>query len=110
MNNVIDFETHRRRLLGEKTEASVCSGKHSGAFQRSVRAELFDSLDAAQEDQQLQAMDEALERLICGGHGHCIDCKQPIGERRLNAVPDDRLCVHCQTQRERFALHGLSSA
>ena len=115
MNNMINFETHRRRLLDERVDVSSRLGTHNGAFTRSVTSEPYDLYDAAQEhvdlfiedrianleDRRLDAIDEALERLISGTYGRCMDCKQPISERRLSAIPDTKLCVHCQTQRER---------
>lgn len=45
----------------------------------------------------------ALERMKDGGYGECEECGEAVGERRLNALPWARLCVHCQEGRERRA-------
>ena len=44
---------------------------------------------------------EALRRLRDGCYGQCGDCNAPIPEKRLLAMPEAALCVHCQERRER---------
>ncbi len=40
----------------------------------------------------------ALERVDRGDYGLCIDCDDPIPERRLAALPWASRCMHCQEQ------------
>lgn len=48
-----------------------------------------------------QAIDEALSRVDDGSYGVCEDCGADIAEGRLQALPFTRLCVTCQSDRER---------
>jgi RNA polymerase-binding transcription factor DksA len=48
----------------------------------------------------LAEVGEALRRLEEGGYGRCAACGGPIGEARLEARPEARLCVRCQEAAE----------
>jgi DnaK suppressor protein len=50
---------------------------------------------------KLEAIDEALTRVDDGSYGLCEDCEGEITEGRLQALPFTRLCVTCQSDRER---------
>jgi DnaK suppressor protein len=43
----------------------------------------------------------ALRKLDDGGFGECERCGDPIGEKRLEALPFARFCIDCQRRRER---------
>jgi DnaK suppressor protein len=43
----------------------------------------------------------ALRKLDEGGFGECERCSQPIGEKRLEALPFARYCIDCQRRLER---------
>lgn len=45
---------------------------------------------------QLRLIEEALDRLSSGDYGICLLCEAPIPEKRLQALPWARYCVHCQ--------------
>jgi DnaK suppressor protein len=45
---------------------------------------------------QLRLVEEALDRLDTGDYGICLECDEPIAEKRLNALPWARYCVACQ--------------
>ena len=45
---------------------------------------------------QLKLIEEALDRLSSGDYGICLLCEAPIPEKRLQALPWARYCVHCQ--------------
>ena len=47
----------------------------------------------------------ALQRLDQGGFGICENCAEPIAEKRLQAEPTTRLCIHCQATEERAVRH-----
>jgi DnaK suppressor protein len=42
-------------------------------------------------------IEAALGKLKNGGYGECESCEEPIGARRLDAIPWARLCVACQS-------------
>lgn len=52
---------------------------------------------------RLQAIDEALGRIDDGTYGMCEMCESEIAEARLQALPFTRVCVSCQSEREREA-------
>lgn len=43
----------------------------------------------------------ALRKLDEGGFGECERCSEPIGEKRLAALPFARYCIDCQRRLER---------
>jgi len=47
----------------------------------------------------LHEVEDALERIADGSYGTCIDCEEPIAEKRLAARPAAPRCIPCQ---ERF--------
>ncbi len=51
--------------------------------------------------QQLSRVEAARSRLAEGKYGICGDCERPIPAERLEAIPYVRLCVTCQSRRER---------
>lgn len=51
--------------------------------------------------EKLAAIDEALSRIDDGSYGLCEECGLDIAEGRLAALPFTRLCVSCQSDRER---------
>ncbi len=50
------------------------------------------------EHYQLREIDEALARIESGDYGACEDCDEPIDGRRLEAIPEARLCIVCADQ------------
>ena len=64
------------------------------AFERQHAAAL---LQAAQE--QVAAIDAALQRLAAGRYGVCERCGRPIGEGRLAARPSAPTCIQCAGSR-----------
>ncbi len=59
--------------------------------------EVLESLQAA-EARELAEIDAALGRISAGTYGKCERCGRPIGELRLRAVPEARLCMTCVAQ------------
>ncbi len=44
---------------------------------------------------ELVHIDEALNRLANGTYGDCLECDEPIAEKRLAFDPSARLCIDC---------------
>jgi|BogFormECP04_OM1_1039644.scaffolds.fasta_scaffold17886_1 DnaK suppressor protein len=38
----------------------------------------------------------AISRVNQGGYGVCLECEEPLSQKRLAAVPWAALCIHCQ--------------
>jgi len=55
------------------------------------------------EREQLQLIDQALERLEKGEYGLCQVCHQEIGKKRLQIIPWTPYCINCQEKIERGA-------
>ena len=53
------------------------------------------------EQRLLKAIDEALDRIKKGTYGVCAVCASSITLRRLQAVPNTKLCFRCQEEKER---------
>jgi len=52
-------------------------------------------------ERQLQEVEDAIARAERGLHGRCESCGKAIPPERLEILPETRLCVECQRQRER---------
>ena len=52
-------------------------------------AELAEAMD------ELNGIDEALQRIAQGSYGICERCGEPIAEGRLEALPAAVLCIAC---------------
>jgi DnaK suppressor protein len=50
---------------------------------------------------QLRLVRQALARLADGSFGDCIRCYQPIGTKRIEALPWTPYCINCQELIER---------
>ena len=48
--------------------------------------------------QQLVDIDRALRRLAEGTYGECVECGEPIAEKRLALDPSTPLCIECAEQ------------
>ena len=44
----------------------------------------------------LREVSDALRRIDSGQYGICLECEEPISQKRLEAVPWARYCVTCQ--------------
>ena len=44
---------------------------------------------------------EALKKINNGSYGVCADCEEPIGEKRLKAIPWAKFCIRCQERADR---------
>jgi DnaK suppressor protein len=50
---------------------------------------------------QLRSVRYALAKFDDGSYGECEECGNPIGFSRLQARPEARLCITCQTRAEK---------
>ena len=60
---------------------------------------------SANDRRLLGLIDESLARIEAGEYGHCVNCDEPVPEKRLEAVPWARYCVKCQDLQERGLLN-----
>jgi DnaK suppressor protein len=51
-------------------------------------------------EEEVEQVQQALQRQQEGRYGICADCNQPIAKERLEARPQATLCIDCQRKRE----------
>jgi DnaK suppressor protein len=52
------------------------------------------------EEDTLELIEAALERVDRGSFGRCVECDGQISKARLNAIPYTPVCIKCAEQRE----------
>lgn len=48
----------------------------------------------------INKINAAMRKINDGTFGICEDCEEPIGEKRLKAIPDSILCISCAEIKE----------
>jgi RNA polymerase-binding protein DksA len=61
---------------------------------------------ASREQDILNDIDAALEKIENGEYGTCEKCGHPISSPRLKAVPYARLCLPCKERQEKSQAQG----
>lgn len=86
------------RLLYETTQEKASDGQvqDSGDEALSVTMETLQSSIEQSEIDELRSIDDALGRIERGSYGQCIDCQEPIAEKRLEHFPYAARCIVCQ--------------
>jgi RNA polymerase-binding transcription factor DksA len=56
--------------------------------------------DALDDIEPLLHVKAALDRVAAGTYGACLQCDEPIGIRRLAALPHAAFCIACQEDAE----------
>ncbi|MBV9929171.1 MAG: TraR/DksA family transcriptional regulator [Acidobacteria bacterium] len=102
----------RESLFSQVTEAEMSSRERdleatqdpADMAANAYTKELLISM-SANDRKLLQLIDEALERVEGGEYGECVNCGEPVAEKRLDAVPWTRYCLKCQDMQERGLLN-----
>jgi DnaK suppressor protein len=90
-----EIREHRERLL----EADAADNNSFIAGNEGAMADASDTLEIARlahAQHELDLVVQALLRLDAGRYGACQRCGRPVGEARLRASPEARLCLACQ--------------
>ena len=104
--------SRRESLFSQVTEAEMSSRERdleatqdpADMAANAYTKELLISM-SANDRKLLQLIDEALERVEGGEYGECVNCGEPVAEKRLDAVPWTRYCLKCQDMQERGLLN-----
>ena len=64
---------------------------------------VLDSLTRNWETNALIA--QALGRMADGTYGTCVECEDPISEKRLAALPWAKCCIKCQELADRASMN-----
>ena len=100
------LNSHKERLLARKVELSARLEKvedllddpKSQSFSEQATEREFDEVYEAQglaSEQELSAIEAALNRIDNGTYGKCLSCGEPISAERLTAVPFTTKCRNC---------------
>lgn len=68
-----------------------------------IQATLITSISnqlSSRDMQKLHQIEQALSRIEENTFGNCVDCEEPISERRLEINPSCTTCITCAEQRE----------
>ena len=101
------LENYRRLLLAKKADLMVSlraqidalsgPGGESSEYLAPVVYDQFVALQVNQLDfDLLNLIDAALERMDREDYGICMDCGDPISNKRLRAIPWAVYCIACQ--------------
>lgn len=113
-----DMEKYRRLLDEKKSSLSAELAKTRSAEEETTEESTQDIADKAVssytreflysltdgERSTLLQIDGALARIEEGTYGFCLNCAQPMTEKRLNAVPWAPYCLDCQELSEKGIL------
>jgi DnaK suppressor protein len=113
-----EMEKYRRLLEEKKATLSVDIAKTRSAEEETSEELTQDIADKAVssytreflysltdgERSTLLQIDDAIARIDDGSYGFCINCGQPMAEKRLTAVPWAPYCVDCQELSEKGML------
>ena len=111
-------EKLRKKLLVKREELLVDIQKNREVSDESVEESAQDMADRAtasymrefayslsESDRKILILiDEALTRLDAGTFGTCVNCAQPVQDKRLDAVPWARHCLDCQEMQDKGLL------
>jgi DnaK suppressor protein len=93
---------HRQRG-GARGRAEAAADKREQAGEEGLpRGDAFDlgATLGEREAAELQAIEQALQRLADGSYGLCLQCGTAIPAARLHAQPTAERCVGCQAAAE----------
>jgi RNA polymerase-binding transcription factor len=113
-----EMEKYRRLLEDKKASLSSDLAKTRSAEEETTEEATQDIADKAVssytreflysltdgERSTLLQIDDAIVRIDDGTYGMCINCGQPMAEKRLTAVPWAPYCVECQELAEKGML------
>ena len=86
-----------RRL--KKIDNDLGTLKSADSAERATEAENDEVLEEFGQvgEEELRAIDAALDRIAKGQYGRCVTCGEPIAMERLKAVPHTPFCKDCAT-------------
>lgn len=96
-------ERLQRHRGGARGRAEAAADKRDQADDGSMVGDQSFDLGATlgeREAAELQAIEQALQRLADGSYGLCLQCGVAIPAARLHAQPTAERCVSCQTAAE----------
>jgi phage/conjugal plasmid C-4 type zinc finger TraR family protein len=102
--SVVDELRHSRSGALKKAENRGCTSHSLSAGTEKIRAGGW-ARDGAVQDQIDDSIADAVLSARAGlpsgeSETHCLECAEPISERRRRALPGVRTCIECQSLRD----------
>ncbi|MFP3982163.1 MAG: TraR/DksA family transcriptional regulator [Desulfurivibrionaceae bacterium] len=97
-------EEVRRELLATEEEHYIDLAGRVHDVGDSSTADLLADLNLVIKDthvEEIQAIEDALERIRVMSYGNCLECGEPLRPERLKAYPTATRCYECQEKYER---------
>jgi len=92
----LEGQTEEMKELVKTVESGDEADVASDAIDRTLLTAL-----GAQNARNLQAIDNALDRIHQGKYGLCMKCGKEIPPERLRVIPFAAMCINCTNEEER---------
>ena len=92
----------RRERLLDRDASQAMQVRSAAAALRPAEAEAAER-QCVRAERELEEVDAALRRLVLGTYGTCDACGRALGNQRLLAEPEARLCWRCADPEDRPA-------
>jgi RNA polymerase-binding protein DksA len=110
------LENERKRLLIEQGLHSNMSSSDRAASPFNKKMEAANQIAelerkfamAKRVNQQIASIEHALDKIAKGTYGFCDNCKKPIANERLKAIPQANLCLSCKSNQHRNLLKSYA--
>lgn len=100
-----ELQEELMRLYKEKFSDEV---QDQGDQALSSTMELLSSSLQDSRVEEYNRITRALDMIEDGTYGICVDCHEPISEKRLKSYPDASRCILCQEMFEERGHEGIS--
>jgi RNA polymerase-binding transcription factor DksA len=107
---MVPIETRRTQLEARLSELKARLGKIEDELEQPVSERFAEQATEREDDevledlgaaglQEARMIEAALDRIIHGTYGICVRCGDPIGDDRLDVVPQTPMCRDCAAGR-----------
>jgi DnaK suppressor protein len=97
-----------RKVVQEKLGRDIPELESMGDESARSVADLLDDVDTGmmvRDVDELMTIEAARRAMAQGSYGKCVDCGDPVGFRRLIALPSAARCLPCQEKHEHVRWH-----
>ena len=103
---MLDLDQIRERLTTRLSELAVDAREIEAELREPENPDFEERATERENDEVLERLEEsalseieairaALARIKDGTYGICISCGEPVGDKRLDAVPHAAMCIGC---------------
>jgi DnaK suppressor protein len=92
----------RELIKYDREQYETLAGRVSDSGDEAVADWLVDVnlAEVSRDIDELRDVEAALQRIVLGTYGECIDCKALVPQERLDAMPAASRCLSCQSAYE----------